>query len=73
MILFLYKIIIGKYPNPGLDLASMDPSSRNGLTIKPKLDLSADEWVKTVRISSFSIKHRNYSKSFQNNYDNPNF
>ena len=55
MILFLHKILIGEYPNPGMDL-NINPNSRNGITIRPKLDLRAPEWVKTVRGASFFNK-----------------
>ena len=55
MILFLHKILIGVYPNPGMDL-TINPNSRLGITIKPKIDLRAPDWVKTVRGASFFNK-----------------
>ena len=56
MILFLYKICIGTYPNPGLDLSTLVDDPRTGITIAPKLDLRADSWVSTVRGASFFNK-----------------
>ena len=35
MILFLYKICIGTYPNPGLDLSTLVDDPRTGITIAP--------------------------------------
>ena len=53
MILFLYKIMIGAYPNPGFDLSATTYDERNGFKIKPKLNLRAKQWVSTIRASSF--------------------
>ena len=56
MILFLYKIVIGTYPNPGLDLSSIDRNTRNGIKVTPKLNLKAPDWVLTIRGASFFNK-----------------
>ena len=56
MILFLHKIIIGEYPNPGLDLTSVQRVSRQGIKINPKIDLHAPDWVQTIRGASFFNK-----------------
>ena len=56
MILFLYKIVIGTYPNPGLDLSSIDRNTRNGIKVTPKLNLKAPDWVQTIRGASFFNK-----------------
>ena len=53
MILFLYKIMIGAYPNPGFDLSGIRQNDRTGITITPKLNLQADGWVRAARGSSF--------------------
>ena len=53
MILFMYKIVIGAYPNPGFDLMSPRHDKRKGYEIKPKLNLRCDKWVSTARASSF--------------------
>ena len=55
MILFLYKIIIGTYPNPGFDLTSVTRNYRivNGITIPSKSNPRAPEWVQTARRTSF--------------------
>ena len=56
MILFLYKILIGTYPNPGLDLSSIDRNTRTGIKVTPKINLHAPDWVQTIRGASFFNK-----------------
>ena len=56
MILFLHKIIIGEYPNPGLDLTSVQRITRQGIKITQKIDLHAPDWVQTIRGASFFNK-----------------
>ena len=36
MIIFMYKIMIGAYPNPGFDLLSTTYDERNGIKVKPR-------------------------------------
>ena len=55
-ILFLYKIIIGKYPNPGLDLSSIQIPGRHSIKFRPKINLRSRDWVQTVRGASFFNK-----------------
>ena len=54
MILFLYKILIGTYPNPGLDLSSIHQNTRTGIKVTPKINLRAR--VQTIRRASFINK-----------------
>ena len=51
MILFLYKIMIKDYPNPGFILHCLDVADRNGI-----VHLRAPAWVATVRGASFFVK-----------------
>ena len=56
MILFLYKIMIKEYPNPGFILPRLDVADRNGIVVEPKINLRAPAWVATVRGASFFVK-----------------
>jgi hypothetical protein len=51
MIIFIYKIMIGAYPNPGI--VDTYYEERSGIRVKSKLNFRAPGWVKTARISSF--------------------
>ena len=55
MILFLYKILVKEYPDPGFDI-QLDLEDRDGVSIESKIDLSAEPWVRTVRGASFFNK-----------------
>ena len=54
IIIYLYKIIIGLCPNPGLD--GIIWTERAGFTIHPKVNRKAQSWVQNLRQSSFFIK-----------------
>ena len=55
-ILFLYKILIGKYPNPGFDSDFINLCSRNGVRVKSKINLKTKHWVRSIRGASFFNK-----------------
>ena len=50
MIIYVYKIVIGISPNPGLNIQYHD---RTKIKVEPKLKLNAPAWVKTLRYASF--------------------
>ena len=56
MIFFLYKILIRKYPDPGLNIEAVDLGARLGVKVLPKLDLKAADWVCNLRGASFFNK-----------------
>ena len=49
MILYLYKIMIGLCPNPGLDRIPMNRRT----TVVPKRSSKTEEWIKNGRHASF--------------------
>ena len=53
MILYIFKIIIGLVPNPGLQWNDNNYNSRRGIRIPPKYPVSNVTWVKRARASSF--------------------
>ena len=56
MILFLYKILIGTFPNPVRDISSINQNTRTGIKETLKIDLSACDWVQTIQGASFFSK-----------------
>ena len=51
--------MIKDYPNPGFDLPRLDVADRNGIVVKPKVNLRAPAWVATARGASFFVKGPN--------------
>ena len=51
MIIFIYKIMIGAYPNPGI--VNTYYEERTGIKVKSKVNLRAPAWVKNARVASF--------------------
>ena len=56
LILFLYKVLIKEYPNPGFDLPITTMTPRKGITVRPKTNPHAPDWVQTIRGASFFNK-----------------
>ena len=56
LILFMYKIIMKIYPNPGFDLSTIVLNDRLGVRMAPKVDLKAPQWVERLRTASIFSK-----------------
>ena len=53
LIIYVYKIIIGMVPNPGINWTDSNYQPRHGIRIPPKYPISRITWIKKARASSF--------------------
>ena len=57
IILFMHKVITSWYPNPGIDFKDVTFNDRlQSISVRPKYDQKAEDWVKRLRASSFFSK-----------------